>query len=485
MAAIDELRGRLAELSDLAGLGSLASWDQQVMMPRAGAPARAHQLAALERLAHELATADELGDWLAQIEGTSERLSDLDRDIVRIARRDYDRRRCVSAELAGELAQAASAGQSAWREAREASDFAAFAPALRRNVELAREYAACFSDAPRAYDALLDDYDFGVPTERIQALFSELADGLAPLFTELPQTQLLGAIAVPIEAQKAAVSATLKRVGVSDDRWRVDVSPHPFSDSLSRGDLRITTRYSDEGVESLIAALHEFGHSLYEAQIAPELERTNLGHGTSMSVHESQSKLWENHVARSPAFAPVLCEELGRGGYSIGAGELSAAVNQICPSLIRVSADQITYPLHIILRFELELGLIEGDLDVDDLPGAWNDGMRRLLGIEVPEDRLGVLQDIHWAAGLFGYFPSYAVGCLIAAQLWQQIETELGPQDAVLRNADVGGIREWLGERVHRYGRRLDTEPLVEQATGSGLDVQPFLAHARALAGAA
>lgn len=482
-AAIGELHARLAELADLSALASLAAWDQQVMMPREGSAARAHQLSALDRLAHTLAAADEIGGWLSEIESDGAGLSDIDRDIVRIARRDYERRRCVPAELVGELAQAASAGQSAWRAAREAVDFAAFVPALRRNVELAREYAACFGDAPRAYDALLDDYDFGVPTERIETVFSELADGLTPLLAEVPQSRLLSALEVPVEAQKAAVHGTLRRIGVSDDRWRVDVSPHPFSESLSQGDLRITTRYEGEGVESLIAALHEFGHALYDRQIAPELERTNLGRGTSMSVHESQSKLWENHVARSPAFSPVLARELELGGYSIAPRELSAAINQISPSLIRVSADQITYPLHIILRFELELALIEGGLDVEDLPGAWNDGMRRLLGVEVPNDGVGVLQDIHWAGGAFGYFPSYAIGCLIAAQLWQQIETELGPQGSALANGDVEAIRDWLGERIHRHGRRLDTEPLVEQATGRGLDVEPFLAHARTLAG--
>ena len=483
MAAIDELRARLADLADLHALGSLAAWDQQVMMPSEGSQARAHQLAALDRLAHELAAADEVGEWLSEIEGDGSGLGDLDRDIVRIARRDYERQRCVPAELVGELAQASSAGQSAWRKAREASDFGAFAPALRRNLELVREYAACFKDVPRAYDALLNNYDFGVPTERIQAVFTELAAGLTPLLADLPEARLLGALEVPYEAQKTAVEGTLKRIGVNEDRWRVDVSPHPFSESLSQGDLRITTRYEGEGVESLIAALHEFGHALYERQIAPELERTNLGHGTSMSMHESQSKLWENHVARSRAFAPVLAQELARGGYKIDAGALSAALNQIRPSLIRVSADQITYPLHIILRFELELALIEGGLDVDDLPAAWNDGMARLLGVEVTDDAVGVLQDIHWAAGAFGYFPSYAIGCLIAAQLWAQIETELGSQDAALGKGDVAAIRDWLGERVHRHGRRLDTEALVEQATGRGLEVEPFLAHARALAG--
>ncbi|HEX2702603.1 MAG TPA: carboxypeptidase M32, partial [Solirubrobacteraceae bacterium] len=266
-----------------------------------------------------------------------------------------------------------------------------------------------------------------------------------------------------------------------EDSWRVDVSSHPFNETVSRRDTRVTTRYESDSLESLIGAIHEFGHALYERQIAPELERTNLGQGTSMTIHESQSKLWENHVGHNPAFAPVIAEELGRGGHRVEPDAIYAALAQVRPSLIRVTSDQVTYPLHIILRFELEVALIEDGLDVKDLPAAWNDGMRRLLGVEVPNDAVGVLQDIHWSAGLFGYFPSYAMGCIIAAQLWQQIELDLGSQDEALRVADVGAIRDWLAEHVHKWGRRLDTEPLVEQATGRGIDVAPLLAHALAV----
>jgi carboxypeptidase Taq len=436
-------------------------------------------------LTHELAVSEEIGAWLGELETDGSGLSDLDRDIVRLARRDWERRRRVPAELVGELAQAAGEGRSAWVEAREASDFAAFAPALRRNVELARAYAACFPDVARPYDALLSDYDYGVTSERIEMIFSELAAGLTPLLADVPdEPYKLSLLDIPVDAQRSAVFGTLRRLGVTEDSWRVDVSVHPFSEALSQRDTRITTRYEDGGLESLIGALHEFGHALYERQIASELERTNLGEGASMSIHESQSKLWENHVARNRSFAHVLAEEVGRGGHKIEPATLHGALTQVRPSLIRVSADQLTYPLHIILRFELELALIEGGLDVADLPGAWNDGMRRLLGVEVPDDASGVLQDGHWSGGAFGYFPSYAIGCLIAAQLWQQIEAELDSQDAALAAGDVAAIREWLRERVHRHGRRLDTEPLVKHATGRGIEVEPFLAHARTLVGA-
>jgi carboxypeptidase Taq len=483
MPVMAELRARLAELADLSALGALAGWDQQVMMPREGATARANQLATLDRISHELATSDEIGEWLEELEGSE--LDEIDRDIVRVARRDFERQRSVPAELVGERAQAAAAGQAAWQTARANADFAALAPALARNVELARAYAACFNDAARPYDALLFDFDYGVATERVEAIFARLADGLRPLIAGVGRQPERPAVLVgiPVGAQRAAVAATLRRLGVSEDSWRVDVSAHPFSEAVSRRDTRVTTRYESESLESLIGAVHEFGHALYERQIAPELERTNLGQGTSMAIHESQSKLWENHVAHNRAFAPVLAEELGRGGYVIEPDTVYADLAQVRPSLMRVSADQVTYPLHIILRFELEVALIEGGLDVNGLPAAWNDGMRRLLGVEVPDDAAGVLQDIHWSAGLFGYFPSYAMGCLIAAQLWQQIEADLGSQDEALRVAEVGAIREWLAEHVHKYGRRLDTEPLVERATGRGIDVAPFLAHAATVVG--
>ncbi len=236
-------------------------------------------------------------------------------------------------------------------------------------------------------------------------------------------------LAVPVAAQEVAVAGVLRRVGVDGESWRVDVSAHPFTAWIGPRDSRVTTRYGDGEVESLLSSLHEFGHALYERQIDPALDRTNLGSGTSMSIHESQSKLWENHVARSRSFAEVLASELGDGGFTVSAEELHATLVGVLPSLIRVSADPLTYPLHIILRFELELAMIEGTLAVADLPEAWREGMARLLGVAVPSDALGCLQDVHWGGGSFGYFPSYALGCLIAAQLWEALERDLGPRD--------------------------------------------------------
>jgi len=482
MGALEQLRERTAELVDLEGVEMLLTWDQLVMMPREGSAARALQMALLARVRHERATARELGDWLAELDGAD--LDGIDADIVRIARRDWERARRVPAELASELAAASAEGQDIWQAARASDDFAAFAPALERNVRLAREYGRAVARPGQGiYDALLDDYDFGLRAQELSALFGSLAERLPELVKAAERHSPQSTLDVPVAAQRAAVAGTLARLGVDGEGWRVDVSAHPFSAWIGAGDSRITTRYSDASVESLLSSLHEYGHALYERQIDPALARTNLGTGTSMSVHESQSKLWENHVGRDRAFTEVLAAELGVGGFTVDAGDLHACLVGVAPSLIRVSADPVTYPLHIILRFELELAMIEGELAVADLPAAWRDGVHRLLGLEVPTDALGCMQDVHWAGASFGYFPSYALGVLIAAQLWEALTAQLGSQEEQLRRGECAGIARWLAEHVHRHGRRLDTGELVERATGRPLSVEPFLRSVAPLAG--
>jgi carboxypeptidase Taq len=480
--ALTKLLARVAELSDLEGLQMLANWDQLVMMPSEGGAARAQQLATIARLAHERSTAAELGEWLQDLDGTE--LAELERDIVRLARRDWERASRVPNELAGELARAHAEGQDRWQRARAEDDFASFAPYLERNVELARAYGECVAQPGETpYEGLLGDYDFGLRAAELSRIFGGLSETLPPLLesarTRTPRVHL----AAPLDAQRAAVTSVLRALGVEEAGWRVDTSAHPFSAQIGAGDTRVTTRYSDRDVESLLSSLHEYGHALYERQIDPRLARTNLGGGTSMSIHESQSKLWENHVARNAAFAEVLARELAAGGFEIDPAHLHAALVGVEASPIRVSADPLTYPLHIILRFELELALIGGELSVTELPDAWREGMLRLLGIEIRSDAEGVLQDVHWADGNFGYFPSYALGCLIAAQMWEAIEAQLGPRDEDLRRGEVEPIQRWLAERVHRHGRRLDTIPLVESATGGGLEIEPFLRYVRPLAG--
>ncbi|HUH81584.1 MAG TPA: carboxypeptidase M32 [Solirubrobacteraceae bacterium] len=481
MTALQKLRKRTGELADLESVQMLLSWDQLVMMPPEGGRARSEQLGTLARLNHERARDEQLGEWLTEVEGAE--LGELERDIVRLARRDWERARRVPEELAAELARAAAEGQQRWQVAREADDFAMFAPALERNVELAREYGVRVAgEGLTPYEGLLGDFDFGLRADELRRMFGALAEALPPLVGEAERCSPQRTLDVPVAAQQGTVAGVLGRLGVDRSSWRVDVSAHPFTAWIGRGDTRLTTRYSDGNVESLLSSLHEYGHALYERQIDPALVRTNLGRGTSMSVHESQSKVWENHVARSAPFAELLAGELAAAGFSIAAEELHATMVGVKRSLIRVTADALTYPLHIILRFELELALIEGGLAVADLPGAWSEGVRRLLGLEVPSDALGSLQDVHWGAGTFGYFPSYALGCLIAAQLWEALERELGPRDEDLRRGEVDAIKTWLGERVHRHGRRLDTTELVESATGAPLSIDPFMRYVEPLA---
>lgn len=480
---MQQLRDHMAELSDLGGLTMLAWWDEQVTMPPQGAGARGLQLATLARLTHERATAAAVAELLARTE--AEDLDALDADLVRLARRDYERAVRVPPELASELAVAASDGLASWMVARENDDFAAFAPALERNVQLAREHGRCLAeDGQSPYEALLGDYDFGLTTARLRELFGRLAELLPPLVSGAVGRGPRAPVHVPLDAQRGAVSSVLARLGVEQESWRVDVSAHPFSAWIGTGDVRITTRYEDGGLESLLSALHEYGHALYERQLDPALVRTSAGEGLSMAVHESQSKLWENHVARSRGYCGVMAQELAERGHMIHGAELHRALVAVAPSPIRVSADPVSYPLHIVLRFELELALIEGTLQVGDLPDAWVEGMRRLVGVEVPSDALGCLQDVHWSQGSFGYFPSYALGCLIAAQLWEALEAQLGDQEEPLARGETAQIAAWLREHVHRHGRRLDTLELVERATGAELGSDAFMRYAGRIAAA-
>ena len=490
------LRERMAELSDLGRIHALLFWDQNTMMPPGGATARADHSSTLELISHGRITDPEVARLLDVLEPWAAG-EDPDSDAVRLlaaVRRDHEKAIRVPAALAAEMSHADALGQQAWQEARAASDFSRFRDALARHVELRHRYVECFEAAPHPYDILLDDFEPGLTTAELRPLFATLRDELVGLVAAATgngeQARNDGAFSGPFEVddQRRAVMVVLEAVGFDPDGWRLDPAPHPFAQSLGPQDVRITTRYDlhDFGVAHF-SALHEFGHGLYEAGIAPELARSPLGAPVSLGIHESQSRLWENVVGRSRPFCgwvlPSLREQLGRGLGRIDAEALYRAVNSVQRSLIRVDADETTYNLHIILRFELELALVEGTLEVDDLPAAWNEGMHRLLGVEVPDDAQGVLQDVHWGAGLFGYFPTYTLGNLIAAQLWERLEEEVGAQDDALREGEAGAIRDWLADRVHRHGRRLDTEPLVERATGRGLEAEPFLRHVQGASG--
>jgi carboxypeptidase Taq len=473
-----ELLERLGELSDLRHAGHVLAWDQQVMMPPAGGPARGQALGTLQSFAHERLVSPELGALL-----DAERADD---QLVRTVRRDHEIACKVPGELASEMARAGSQGFAVWLKAREANDYALFEPALRRNVELARRYAGCFADAEHPYDPLLDRYEPGTTTAQVRTLFATLRDGLVPLLAEIAErpapAPLTGGF--PVASQREVGLEIVHAMGFHESAWRLDDAVHPFAASPSSHDVRVTSRFDDESLTGLFALMHEVGHGLYEHGIDPALARTTLDSGVSLGVHESQSRLWENLVGRSEPFwshwLPRLAEAIPQTLADVDLADFLRAINVVRPTLIRVEADELTYSLHVILRFELELALIEGTLDPADLPAAWADKMREMLGVEVPDDLRGVLQDIHWSEGIIGYFPTYAIGNVLAAQLWRAARADLPDLDADVRAAEFASLRGWLVEKVHRHGRRLTPPELIEQAVGGPLDPAPMLEHLNA-----
>jgi carboxypeptidase Taq len=458
---IEELRVRMAELIDLRSASNLLEWDQQTMMPPRGAGYRAESLATLERISHAMFTSAETGaliDAAARELNSAPETSD-DASLVSVVRRRWEKARRVPSALAADLARASSVGHNAWIAARENSDYAAFAPYLKRNLELARRYVDCFDGFECAYDALLDDFEPGMKTTHVSRLFDELKAELLPLIVTLGEhsdrvqdTLLHGHF--PIDAQRRLASGVLELMGFDPASWRMDEAIHPFAMGLNVHDVRITTRWSESFLPSaLYSVMHECGHGLYEAGIAPALERTPLGQVESLGIHESQSRMWENMVGRSRGFSP---------------------------SHIRVEADEATYGLHIILRFELEQSLIEGRVSVEELPEAWNALTMEYLGLDVPDDAHGVLQDVHWSGGAIGYFPTYALGNLIAGQLWERAHADIPDLDEQIAAAELLGLREWLREHVHRHGAKFTMPELLERVVGEPIAVAPFVTYLKA-----
>jgi carboxypeptidase Taq len=483
------LKERMAELADLHGIFGLLFWDQNTMMPPGGAVARGEHLATLTRVAHERTTDPEVGRLLDVLEPWAATQDPDGRDarMVRWVRRDFEKTVRVPAELAAEMSRAKATGQQAWEAARAADDFAPFRDALAHHVELRHRYIQCFEAPEHPYDVLLDDFEPGLTTAELRPLFAELRDALVPLVAaaadgDAGASPFGGPYA--IRDQRAAVTAIAESVGFDPASWRLDPSVHPFAQSLAPTDVRLTTMYDerDFGV-TLYSVLHEFGHGLYESGVDPALARSPLGEPVSLGVHESQSRLWENFVGRSRPFVGWLygrLDELLPGGLGhTDPAALYRALNAVRPSLIRIDADETTYNLHVILRFEIEVALMEGSLSVDDVPTAWAEGTQRLLGLEVPGPAQGVLQDIHWSSGLMGYFPTYAIGNLMAAQLWERIRADIPAIDEHLARGAFAPLRDWLREHVHRHGRTYEPRELLRRITGEDLRVDPLVSYLR------
>jgi carboxypeptidase Taq len=518
--AYDELiRGARAR-AVLGSCSALLGWDEQTYMPAGGALHRGSQMALLAGLHHEWATDPKVGELLAIVEGSG-LVAEADSIIsvnVRELRRSHDRQARLPRALVEELARTTSMAQPEWVAARAASDFGRFRPWLEKIVQLKREEAACLAvastghgatpgletqsgipaGADAKYDALLDEYEPGARCADLALVFQALERELVPLVQAITEAnrkkaeRFSGAVGsgaggeailkrlYPRDRQRVFGEAVAAAIGFDLQRGRLDVTAHPFCSGIGPGDCRITTRYDEHQFsDAFYGVMHEVGHGLYEQGLDQEHYGTPMGESVSLGVHESQSRLWENAVGRGRAFwvywFPMAKRIFREALADVTLEAFHAAVNHVGPSLIRVQADEATYNLHIIVRFELERALVTGDLAAADLPAAWNDKYRKTLGVTPPNDALGCLQDIHWSAGLLGYFPTYTLGNLYAAQLFAQAQADLGGMDESFARGDYGGLLEWLRSKVHSQGQRYRPAELIERITGSKPDHRPLI----------
>lgn len=492
MTPYHELLRALREAAVLDSVSATLGWDQEVMMPSAAAELRGEQASLLSALVHERRTSPALGDLIARCEADTEIMADPDAAAnLRNLRHDYDRATRLPTDLVRETAETTTRAMHAWREHREANDFAAFAPWLEKLVALNQRTAECYGvpEGGELYDALLENFEPGMRAAELDRVFGELRAGLVPLIRELtengttPDTSWMD-IPLPVAQQRAFSLGVVERMGFDFGAGRLDESTHPFCESPGPGDTRLTTRYdAGQVLSALHGTMHETGHGLYE-QGLPKAARFGqpLAEAASMGIHESQSRMWENFVGRSRAFWTWALPELQRQAADPAIAALDVdtvfrGLNTLRPNLIRIEADEATYNLHIMLRYDLERAMLKGDLSVADLPGAWNERIRSDLGLEVPDDKQGVLQDIHWSMGAIGYFPTYTLGNLYAAQLWDAITAALPDLDAQLARGEMSGLLGWLRTNVHAHGRRYTAPMLCERATGRPLSHEPLLRY--------
>jgi carboxypeptidase Taq len=476
---------RMQELRDLSGVIGLATWDQETYMPKKADAARAAQLATLQGLYHERLVDPALGEWL----GGAAASSPDEQAMVRVLVHERDRAVKVPGRLVKELAEAQSLALSGWREAREKNDFSIFRPHLERLLALRREQADAIGHDGERYDALLDNYEPGMKVARLTPVLDELRKKLVPMVETItaraPPTDIFEGRTFDAEAQWKFTFQLLEAMGFDLEAGRQDKSVHPFTGGTHPRDVRLTTRiYDATPLPAIFGAIHEGGHGLYEQGFSEEHYRTPIAAAPSMGLHESQSRLWENIVGRSRGFwghffgklQPSFPKQLG----GVTADEFYRAVNRVQRTLIRVDADELTYNLHIVLRYELELAMLRGDVSIADLPAAWNAKMKALLGVEPPNPRLGVLQDIHWAWGELGYFPTYSLGNLYSASLFNAAKRELPGLEASIARGELLPLRAWLAKHIHREGFRYFAEDLVKKVTGKGLTDEDFVAYLRA-----
>ena len=478
-------------LADLAGTAGLLGWDRETLMPPAGAEGRARQLGTLAALHHRELVRPDAGAAIDALREDDGALDDDARAMLRLAARDRERALRVPEALVREITEAGSRCVSVWIEARKADDFAAYAGPLRRVLELKRRQAEAIGIGDEPYDSLLDEFEPGARVADLEPVFADLRERLTPIVAAASQRE-------PVElpprdwaedGQMALAHDMAAMVGFEESGGVIARSAHPFTGSPHAGDVRFTTRLDRRSPLSNIGAvMHELGHALYDQGLPADVDRTPLHDAPSLGAHESQSRFWENQIGHTQAFwealEPALRRRFPEAMTGLDPALLHRAARVVRPSLIRVEADEVTYNLHIVVRFEIELALMRGDLDVDDLPGAFSEGMERLLGIRPPNDALGAMQDIHWADGMYGYFPTYTLGNLYAAQLAEAAEQELGGIERAVEEGRLLDVLAFMRERVHRHGARMETRELMRQATGRELGSDALIAHLASAYGA-
>ncbi len=483
---LEKLKEILGEVSDLNHAASVLGWDQQVNMPPGGAEARGNQLATLGKISQEKFTSDEVGRLL---EDLNKEYPDPETDegaMIRVAARNYDKAKRVPPEFVAEQAVAGTKGVEAWVEARKKSDFSIFRPYLEKNVELVRKYISFFPPTDHPYDVLLDDFEPGLPTAEVLGIFGNLRPKQVALIKAISEAKQVKSDFLKKSFNEKKVwefgEKIITKFGYDFSRGRQDKAPHPFETTFGVNDVRITNRFEkDAPLATLFSAMHECGHALYELGSNPAYERTPLAGGTSLAVHESQSRMWENLVGRSLPFWEHFYPELKKTFPSqlgnVNAKTFYKAINRVEPSFIRVNADEATYNLHIMLRLEIEIGMVDGSIAVKDLPEIWNAKMRDYLGVTPPNDAQGVLQDIHWSYGSIGYFSTYALGNIISAQLWEKINKDIKHLEDQLRKGQFAELREWLRTNIHQFGHKYDPRDLVRKVTGQDIDSAAYVRY--------
>ena len=487
----EQLCEHVRETALVESIRSVLGWDEQTYMPPQGGEYRAEQITWLAAASHRRRTDPRLGEWLAACED-SEFMSEPHGDtatVVRELKRDYEKRSRLPQSLVEEMARATVLGQQSWIQARKDDDFASFSPVLSQIIELKRQQAEAVGYTESPYDALLDDYEPGETAAKVDRVLSSLREDLVPLVAAIAESSCQPPVEIlsrsyPVHLQKEMGEQASAAIGFDFQRGRLDITHHPFCSGMGPFDCRITTRYDEHFFPmAFFGILHESGHGIYDQGLRTDWYGLPPGEFISLGIHESQSRMWENQVGRSRPFwqgmFPTLQEKFTTALSDVSLDDFYFALNEVKPSLIRVEADEATYNLHIIIRFELEQALIQGDLQVPDLPGAWREKYREFLGIEPPSDADGVLQDIHWSAGLIGYFPTYSLGNLYSAQFFAQAERELDDLPGMFARGEFEPLKTWLQEKIHQPGKCYRAGELVEKVTGESLSHEPLLAYLR------